>query len=391
MGTSVVLAQKVTGTVLDAETREPIQFVNVYFANTTIGTTTDSQGLFVLDGFLPGKYELTVSFVGYTSYSMTLEVVRDNTLEVAVLLKQEIINLPEIYVKADNTHWENDFAFFRRHFLGIHPSARENVIQNPKTLVFYYDQDEKVLYAHAREPIVVKNEYLGYTHTFDMKSFTLNTAEGKLIYYGIPRFENLTPKNRREENQWQRNRRKSYEGSLLHFLRSLDSDSLKENEFEVQEVIVYPNPERLPEAFLEEKITHFRNEMKELSQSGQKRPMVLGDSLRYYLNEAKRPRFLERPGRVFTSRNELLEGSTITFTGKLLIKYTGSREHMEYPTPYSPYGVSFQHSYLTILEPIQLYDNGYYEPVTSLLITGYWSWSNTASSTLPLDYYPAKE
>jgi hypothetical protein len=379
------IAQKVAGIILDAETEVPIQFVNVYFANTTIGTTTDNQGRFVLERFSPGKYDLSASFVGYTPFSRTLEVNNGDVLQVDIALEPEVINLPEIFVKADNSHWESEFSVFQRHFLGTHAAARDNEIQNPKTLVFYYDSPEKTLYAHARNPIVVKNDHLGYLHTFEMKSFTLNMEEGKLIYYGIPRFENLEPDNTREEKKWERNREKAFYGSILHFFRALYDDALGENEFEVQEIISYPNPERLPEDFLKQRISFFREKMKESEASGNR---IFSDSLNYYVNEAKRPKYLDRPGRIFASGAELLENNELNFTGKLLVRYLGAKEAYEYPTPYNPNERSYQHSFLQIHEPVRLYSNGYYEPVTSVMVTGYWSWSNTSANTLPLDYSP---
>ena len=59
----------ITGTVIDAESNLPVQYATVYFANTTIGVVTDENGQFTLDNIESGKYDLTVSFVGYETLS----------------------------------------------------------------------------------------------------------------------------------------------------------------------------------------------------------------------------------------------------------------------------------------------------------------------------------
>ena len=40
---------KIMGKVIDAQTKEPIPFVNVYFAGTTIGTISDFNGEFSIE------------------------------------------------------------------------------------------------------------------------------------------------------------------------------------------------------------------------------------------------------------------------------------------------------------------------------------------------------
>jgi outer membrane receptor for ferrienterochelin and colicins len=58
------LAQSsLTGKILDSLTHKPIPFVNVFFANTTIGTVSDTIGSFKIRNITNGKYDLTFSFV----------------------------------------------------------------------------------------------------------------------------------------------------------------------------------------------------------------------------------------------------------------------------------------------------------------------------------------
>jgi hypothetical protein len=46
---------QIKGVVTDSLTREPVPYANVYFANTSIGTSTNEKGEYSLSGFADGK------------------------------------------------------------------------------------------------------------------------------------------------------------------------------------------------------------------------------------------------------------------------------------------------------------------------------------------------
>ena len=64
LGISSIQAQKISGVVTDTE-KEPLAFVNVIWANTSVGAITDEKGKFKID--VPAAYPglLVVSFVGF--------------------------------------------------------------------------------------------------------------------------------------------------------------------------------------------------------------------------------------------------------------------------------------------------------------------------------------
>src|ERR1700755_124336 len=53
-----------SGTVTDSATRQPLAGVSVFLNSTSIGTTTQADGTFVLKIPL-GKYQLVISAIGY--------------------------------------------------------------------------------------------------------------------------------------------------------------------------------------------------------------------------------------------------------------------------------------------------------------------------------------
>ncbi len=71
---------KVKGKVIDKQTREALPFVNLIIQGTTIGTTTNELGEFVVKNVPLGYVKITASFVGYnTATSSDYLVTKDKS------------------------------------------------------------------------------------------------------------------------------------------------------------------------------------------------------------------------------------------------------------------------------------------------------------------------
>jgi len=68
---------KITGTVVDQETGNPLPGVNVLLEGTSMGAATNSDGKFVILDIPPGLYLVKFSFIGYAT--ITIENVRSTT------------------------------------------------------------------------------------------------------------------------------------------------------------------------------------------------------------------------------------------------------------------------------------------------------------------------
>ncbi len=387
LATGVAFSQAILGTVTDASSGQPIEYASVFFANTLKGTVTDADGKFSLPGIEGGKYDLTVSFVGYKTFTQAIVINRNEAQHLNIALQVEVMSLPEVFITADTTHWQNNFQVFKEHFLGTTPGSEMCSIQNPKVLYFYFDHQEKVLYAHAREPLKIRNNWLGYLLVYDMQSFKVDLKLGKLAFYGVPKFSYLEPKTRSTAKRWSRNRQLAYQGSLLHFFRSLNNARLQGEQYEVRELWRVPNLERPPSQILDMKISLFKKKIKEtpghtLSLSGN-----LSDSLRFYLDLKRQPEFIDSPGIKYNSGQELANNGKVNYKGILQVTFFGAKEHKNYPFR-SGFGPSYQQSKLYLDDHLKIYDNGYFEDVRSMYVEGYWNWTGKIASILPLDYQP---
>ncbi len=98
--TIVAFSQKMTvvkGSVIDAETKEALIFVNVAFVGTNIGTDTDFDGNFELESKFASD-SIQVSYVGYQTQTIAIEKGSRQTLN--VVLAPASMNLSTVVVEA---------------------------------------------------------------------------------------------------------------------------------------------------------------------------------------------------------------------------------------------------------------------------------------------------
>src|SRR6187551_3818975 len=78
-----------SGRIIDADTKDPIPFANVFLANTVVGTSSREDGTFQLGKIPEGKYDLTVSMIGYRLYSTPVSF-SEEQVNLTIELKQEV-------------------------------------------------------------------------------------------------------------------------------------------------------------------------------------------------------------------------------------------------------------------------------------------------------------
>jgi len=100
--------QTIRGTIVDGTTQKPIDFVNVALlkaenAPPTTGVVTDEKGNFLLANVPPGKYVLKVSFVGYNTLTIPLNVDNRELNIGKVKLTEDSKTLSEVQVIGQGT------------------------------------------------------------------------------------------------------------------------------------------------------------------------------------------------------------------------------------------------------------------------------------------------
>jgi len=228
----------VTGKVTNAETKEPLAGASVFAENTTLGTATDQEGNYKL--ILPeGGYVLAVSYTGFGTQSERLNTTADgtSTMNFALTLKpKEMETVAVVSTGEVKNGWEKYGDLFNKEFLGKTATASRCSIRNPEKVHFFFSKRKNRLKILADAPIIIDNYVLGYTITYELDSLIYEFAKQVNFYSGSPYFEEMkdTTPDQSLTKAWKAARKASYQGSVLHFMRSVYQQRLKEEGFQIQ-------------------------------------------------------------------------------------------------------------------------------------------------------------
>jgi len=383
MSGSALALNKISGRVVDANTGDPLPFTNVFFASTSIGTTTNAGGWFTLSGFASGKYDFMVSFVGYVIYRNSYTFTGSEQHGLLIRLSPDVQQLQTVIITPNDRERKVNYQMFKKLFLGENKLARQCEITNPDDVHVY--NDEGVLVAHASKPVIIENKALGYRLHYYLARFSYHRFSGMLDVYGIVQFEELTSKDAEEMNEWKKNREEVYKGSLMHFMRALAGNQLVEELFFTSRVIRIVN--RLPTELLQKKIDSL-NTLRAQPANDNIVKKIDSELLRYqnmkaipasidsFVNESLRGRELLNPD----SLNQ------VSYTGILIVRF-GEKERNKKATTAGIARIGEgQNSGVNFRKKFKIYENGYYDNFDTLFLNGYWASSEKVSTMLPLEY-----
>lgn len=90
------------GFVYDASNGEALIGANVYLKEVSRGASTNVSGYYVIPNLKAGSYELTVSYIGYKSFSQKISLKSGEEKRIDVSLKTEVLVGEEVVVTADS-------------------------------------------------------------------------------------------------------------------------------------------------------------------------------------------------------------------------------------------------------------------------------------------------
>jgi len=220
-----------TGKVYDAQTEELLPFTNVFVAHSTIGTTTDENGMFTLKDVPKGNQELVFSYLGYEPFVKKININKFSTeKEIVIKLQPNSVDLETIEVTTLSEKKRKKYLKkFTKAFLGNTVNADLCTIMNPEVIDFKISAN--TIEASSNDLIKIENRSTGYLVKFHLEHFEM---EGDQIAYGgKPLFEKIDANNEEEEILWKAQRVNTYKGSSRHFYSALVNDNLKKEGFKI--------------------------------------------------------------------------------------------------------------------------------------------------------------
>lgn len=224
------IAQVIKGTVVnDAE--KPIANVNIYLDGTKTGTISGSDGSFSLN--IPSNNNsLVFKKDDYETFTVNTSQVLNKTLKVVLIKSKEIEEV--VIIPFTEATYKNYIHFFLDSFIGY---DKENVrIKNQRTLKFAYDKSNKTLKVKAPQTLIIENKNLGYTIEYNLVEFSANFDENTTRFVGTSFF-----KETKSNDKVKLNRMNAYDGSQVHFFRSVFENKVANEGFIVNQITKFPN------------------------------------------------------------------------------------------------------------------------------------------------------
>jgi TonB-dependent receptor len=91
---------QIQGVVTDSTTGDGLTGANLFLKGTSLGVATDAKGNFKLTGIPPNTYTLIVRYIGYRQKNIPVTIVSGKTLELNIVLPNEIIEGTPVVVTA---------------------------------------------------------------------------------------------------------------------------------------------------------------------------------------------------------------------------------------------------------------------------------------------------
>jgi hypothetical protein len=193
---------------------------------------------------------------------------------------------------------------------------------------------------------------LGYKITYWLESFEHNFSTRILSYSGLTYYEDLIRPNKRKAQaaRWILNRESAYEGSVMHFIRSVHAGTLASSGFIVRRL-----------------------------------DKVEGNRKGRYSNVVD-PKILVEADFSDTIENQKI----IQFSKYLYVLYDKELEELPYLINLQPFKKPIPAPQTSIVQlvgtdAVQIFANGHLEPAISFFLDGYWSYEKL-DKLLPLDY-----
>ena len=220
---------------------KPVENVTIFLNNTTTGTITNSSGEFSLD-IKKGFYQLIISHIGFKTIKYDLNT-STYTKPIVFYLTEDEFVLDEVVIDGTrkNDNWQYNLSVFIREFIGTSELSKRSTILNPEVLIFDYDAQKNSLTVKASELLHIKNEALGYDIYYDLVHFSV--IEKYTKYVGYSYFKELKG-GKNKQRKWRKNRLIAYNGSPVHFFKSVLKNTAKKEGFIINQFIRKENKER---------------------------------------------------------------------------------------------------------------------------------------------------
>jgi hypothetical protein len=227
----LTIAQTIKGTVVN-DIEKPISNVNVYLDGTKTGTVSAADGSFTLNLPSANNNSLVFQKDDYETFTISVSQALNKKLKVVLIKAKEIEEIR--IIPYTEIAYKNYIRFFLDSFIG---NDKENVrIKNQRSLKFSFDKENKILKVKAPQTLIIENKNLGYTIDYNLVEFVADLENNTTRFMGTSFF-----KETKSNNKVKLNRMNAYDGSQVHFFRSVYENKVADEGFIVNQITKFPN------------------------------------------------------------------------------------------------------------------------------------------------------
>jgi hypothetical protein len=374
----------ISGKVLSTD-NSPVEFASVYLAGTTCGTSTNTKGEFNFNVDVAGTYQLVVSHMSYSPYSQTINLSND-VAGLVVRLKEKSKELQAVVVKRTDPYRKENLEIFTLKLLGATKNRNKCTILNPRCLYFYRDPAKNTLKAFADSVLIIRNDALGYLMKYHLLNFY--TDKYSTSFSGYIFFEDISTAMTDRKRLSER-RNTAYYGSLMHFFRSLYTDSLKKEGFQLFKTVEKPNQKYKPQYLITDKSFL----VKSPDYGIMRNPIFIKDSTLHLEQTQDSLDLSPNISAVPNSKNKLLQ-----YDKPFEVDYIRSKEDSRYFSDNSNYnGIKLKNRKQVSILIVKKNNYGYVVAFDQtgnsrihgeVHLAGYMAWKKGMAEWLPLDFKP---
>lgn len=242
-GTVIILRQKfsdrkIKGRVVKRGSDSPLAYANVFIERSMLGVYTNLNGEFEITDIPDISFNLVVSYLGYKTKTIPFDRKSDlssSNYVVELELDPRVLESIQVIGKSRKKRIKRDERKLRKQFqvdfLGSSDNAKKCRIINPEVLNFEVIDTLNNYIVTADDILYIENRALGFRIEYLLEEFKYENGLKSNI--GNARFKELGTTSRKQFRRWESAREVAYKGSTQHFLNAAITNSLEEEEFEL--------------------------------------------------------------------------------------------------------------------------------------------------------------
>jgi hypothetical protein len=210
---------QLTGTITDKKTGKPIVGVDVFLNKTTTATLSDETGQFRLDNVLTGIEEIVLYKKGYSLYRSSMKIQAEHSYDLKLSLTTSKRKKTTDLTDEEKTNLKN-----RLTKNGDNSLVK---ISGDKEIAMINVNGQRIL--STQSPLTIQNDASGYMLKYFVMEQSLNEISQAPVM-----FDFLHTADVKQNIDWEKNRKKYFQGSQRHWLLSLMANQLTDEGYTMQ-------------------------------------------------------------------------------------------------------------------------------------------------------------